>query len=160
MTEPTALVCLSSVWASAQPPARPQPAPWRIRPRSSAHSPGALVVKKEDKEELLASLGLFLLSQLQHIQRRHRDGDAIVQQALPRHLGVDDLRWEGAGTQLGVCGVSRAALTPPQSSAGLGRPHPRDEGLTSSMTAVPQMEILTISRSLSQSLAPPNRSVL
>lgn len=60
-------------------------------PSSSAHSPGALIVKKEDKEELLSSLGLFLLSQLQHIQWGDRDGDAIVQEALPGHLGIDDL---------------------------------------------------------------------
>lgn len=52
--------------------------------------PGALVVKEEDKEELLSSLGLFLLSQLQHIQRGNRDGDTIVQEALPGHLGIDD----------------------------------------------------------------------
>lgn len=60
-------------------------------PGGSTHSPGALVVKEEDKEELLSSLGLFLLSQLQHIQRGNRDGDTIVQEALPGHLGVDDL---------------------------------------------------------------------
>lgn len=57
----------------------------------SAHSPGALVVKEEDKEELLSSLGLFLLSQLQHIQGGDRDGNTIVQEALPGHLGIDDL---------------------------------------------------------------------
>lgn len=60
-------------------------------PGRSTHSPGALVVKEEDKEELLSSLGLFLLSQLQHIQWGDRDGDTIVQEALPGHLGIDDL---------------------------------------------------------------------
>ena len=60
-------------------------------PSSSTHSPGALVVKEEDKEELLSSLGLLLLSQLQHIQWGNRNGDTIVQEALPGHLGVDDL---------------------------------------------------------------------
>ena len=60
-------------------------------PGGSTHSPGALVVKEEDKEELLSSLGLFLLSQLQHIQRGDRDGNTIVQEALPGHLGIDDL---------------------------------------------------------------------
>lgn len=85
-------VHLPSVSESAQPPGQaPQPATWHTFPGSSAHSPGALVVKKEDKEELLSSLGLFLLSQLQHIQRGDRDGDAIVQEALPGHLGIDDL---------------------------------------------------------------------
>lgn len=60
-------------------------------PSSSTHSPGAFIVKEEDKEELLSSLGLFLLSQLQHIQWGDGDGDAIVQKALPGHLGIDDL---------------------------------------------------------------------
>ena len=91
---------------SAQPPGQaPQSATRHTFPSSSTHSPGALVVKKEDKEELLSSLGLFLLSQLQHIQRGNRDGDAIVQEALPGHLGIDDLEvgkettlsWGGMG---------------------------------------------------------------
>lgn len=60
-------------------------------PGQYCHLPGALVVKEEDKEELLSSLGLFLLSQLQHIQWGDRDGDPIVQEALPGHLGIDDL---------------------------------------------------------------------
>lgn len=63
---------------------------WAL-PGSSAHSPCALIVKEEDKKELLSSLGLSLLSQLQHIQWGDRDGDAIVQEALPGHLGIDDL---------------------------------------------------------------------
>lgn len=58
------------------------------------HLPGALVVKEEDKKELLSSLGLLLLSQLQHVQWRDRDGDTIVQEALPGHLGIDDLEAE------------------------------------------------------------------
>lgn len=32
-----------------------------------------------------------LLAQLQHLQGGHGDGDAVVEHALPRHLGVDDL---------------------------------------------------------------------
>lgn len=56
--------------------------------------PGAFVVKEEDKEELLSSLCLLLLAQLQHVQWRDRDGDAIVQEALPGHLGIDDLEAE------------------------------------------------------------------
>lgn len=85
-----------SATQTAQPAAR---AP-RL-PSSSTHSPGALVVKKEDKEELLSSLGLFLLSQLQHIQWGDRDGDAIVQEALPGHLGIDDLE---AGKEMALSG--------------------------------------------------------
>lgn len=87
----------------------PQPAPWCTIPGCSAHSPGALVVKKEDKEELLSSLGLFLLSQLQHIQWGDRDGDTIVQEAFPGHLGIDDLeverRWHSAGSGQGEQGT-------------------------------------------------------
>ena len=72
--------------------------------RGSTHSPGAFVVKEEDKEELLSSLGLFLLAQLQHIQGGNRDGDTIVQEALPGHLGVDDLKAEGRGFSKGQTG--------------------------------------------------------
>lgn len=84
-------MCLSSLLALAQPLLRLLSLHPGTLPGSSTHSPGALVVKKEDKEELLSSLGLFLLSQFQHIQWGDRDGDAIVQEALPGHLGVDDL---------------------------------------------------------------------
>lgn len=73
-------------------------------PSGSTHSPGAFVVKEEDKEELLSSLGLFLLAQLQHIQGGNRDGDTIVQEALPGHLGVDDLKAEGRGFSKGRTG--------------------------------------------------------
>lgn len=91
------------------PDCAPQPAPWCTILSCSAHLPGALVVKKEDKEELLSSLGLFLLSQLQHIQRGDRDGDAIVKEALPGHLGIDDLevkrRWHSAASGQGERGT-------------------------------------------------------
>lgn len=73
-------------------------------PSGSTHSPGALVVKEEDKEELFSGLGLFLLTQLQHIQWGNRDGDTIVQEALPGHLGVDDLEAEGRGVSKGRTG--------------------------------------------------------
>lgn len=103
-------LCISLMSAFRQLPGRaPQPAPWCTIPSCSTHSPGALVVKKEDKEELLSSLGLFLLSQLQHIQRGDRDGNAIVQEALPGHLGIDDLevkrRWHSAGSGQGEQGI-------------------------------------------------------
>lgn len=76
-------------------PVSPSSCPLAHHPQQQCpHSPRALVVKEEDKEELLSSLGLFLLSQLQHIQWGNRDGDAIVQEALPGHLGIDDLEAE------------------------------------------------------------------
>lgn len=59
------------------------------------HSPGSLVVKEKDKEELFSCLCLPLLPQLQHIHGGHRDGDSIVQQTLTWHLGVDDLGTQG-----------------------------------------------------------------
>lgn len=55
------------------------------------HSPGSLVVKEKDKEELFSRLCLPLLPQLQHIQWWDWDGDSIVQQTLTRHLGIDYL---------------------------------------------------------------------
>lgn len=61
---------------------------------SSCHLPGPLVVKEEDKKEPLSSLCLLLFAQLQHVQRRDRDGDTVVQEALPGHLGIDDLEAE------------------------------------------------------------------
>lgn len=64
--------------------------------------PGAFVVKEEDKEELLSSLCLLLLAQLQHVQWRDRDGDTIVKEALPGHLGIDDQgRVGGVASALG-----------------------------------------------------------
>lgn len=53
--------------------------------------PGALVVKEEDKVELLSGLLLPLLSEPQHIRRWHGDGHAIMQHALLRHFRIYDL---------------------------------------------------------------------
>lgn len=55
------------------------------------HSPGSLVVKEKDKEELLACLCLPLLPQLQHIHGWDWDGDSIVEKPLTWHLGIDYL---------------------------------------------------------------------
>lgn len=59
------------------------------------HSPGSLVVKEKDKEELFSCLCLPLLPQLQHVHGWDGDGDPIVQQTLTRHLGVDYLVAQG-----------------------------------------------------------------
>ena len=66
-------------------------------PRLSAHthSPGSLVVKEKDKEELFSCLCLPLLPQLQHIHGWDWDGDSIVEQTLARHLGIDYLVTQG-----------------------------------------------------------------
>lgn len=58
------------------------------------HSPASLVVKEENEEQLLVSLGLHVLTYLQHIQRRGRDGDPVVVARHTWHLGVDDLSRE------------------------------------------------------------------
>lgn len=60
-------------------------------PPVGTHSPGSLVVKEKDKEELFSCLCLPLLPQLQHIQRWDWDGDSIVKQTLARHLGINYL---------------------------------------------------------------------
>lgn len=68
--------------------------------------PGALVVKEENKVEFLSSLLLSLLSEPQHIWRWHRDGHAIMQHALLRHVRIYDLsqgkRKENLGARLHV----------------------------------------------------------
>lgn len=56
--------------------------------------PSALVVKEEDKVEVLACFLSHLLPQLQHLQGGHRDGDTMMEHAFPRHLGVNDLQKE------------------------------------------------------------------
>lgn len=53
--------------------------------------PGALVVKEQNKVEFLSSLLLSLLSEPQHILRRHRDGHAVMQDALLWHVRIYDL---------------------------------------------------------------------
>lgn len=59
-------------------------------------SPAPLVVEEEHEEELLVGLGLHVLADLQHVQRRGRDGDPVVVARHARHLRVDDLHREGA----------------------------------------------------------------
>ena len=63
--------------------------------------PGPLVVEEEDE---VVGFGVTL-GQTQHVLRRHRDGDSVVEVAGARHLGVDD---EG-----GIPGVA-PALSPHQ----------------------------------------------
>lgn len=59
-------------------------------------SPAPLVVEEEHEEELLVGLRLHVLPDLQHVQRRGRDGDPVVVAGHARHLRVDDLQREGA----------------------------------------------------------------
>lgn len=76
---------------SASPTASPRPVP--VQP-GHLHSPASLVVKEENEEQLLVSLGLHVLTYLQHVQRRGRDGDPVVVARHTWHLGVDDLSRE------------------------------------------------------------------
>lgn len=55
-------------------------------------SPGAFVVEKENQEESLASFFLSLVPQAQYVERRHRDGYAVMQQTLLRHVWIYDLQ--------------------------------------------------------------------
>ena len=55
-------------------------------------SPCALVVKEEHQVEPLPGLLLPGLPQLQHLLGGDGDGDAVVQDAVLRHLWVDDLK--------------------------------------------------------------------
>lgn len=55
-------------------------------------SPGAFVVEEENQEESLASFFLSLVAQAQYVERRHRDGHAVMQQTLLRHVWIYDLQ--------------------------------------------------------------------
>lgn len=55
------------------------------------HSPAPLIIEEENEEELLICLGLHVLTDLQHVQRRGRDGDSIVVARHAWHLGVNNL---------------------------------------------------------------------
>ena len=82
-------------------PALAVPRPSRGRPRARSRSagpssPAPLVVEEEHEEELLVGLGLHVLADLQHVQRRGRDGDPVVVARHARHLRVNDLHREGA----------------------------------------------------------------
>lgn len=76
--------------------------------------PSALVVEEEDKVEVLACFLSHLLPQLQHLQGGHGDGDAVVEHAFPRHLGVNDLPEELEGR------AERGKRNPECRSAGGG----------------------------------------
>lgn len=94
------------------------------------------VVKEEDKEELLQPRPVSALAQLS-TSRGEQDGDTIVQEALPGHLGVDDLKAEGRVIQQGTdgnCSLLRTKHSepPPELCSGLALPDSVREGLTSS----------------------------
>lgn len=55
-------------------------------------SPGAFVVEEENQEESLAGFFLSLVAQAQYVERRYRDGYAIMQQTLLRHVWIYDLQ--------------------------------------------------------------------
>lgn len=59
-------------------------------------SPGALVVKEEHQVESLPSLLLPRFPKLQHLLGGNGDGDTVVQNAVLRHLRVDDLKEQEA----------------------------------------------------------------
>lgn len=65
--------------------------PARLGCAPQPHSPAPLIVEEQDKEKLLLGLGLHVLTHLQHVQGRGRDGDAIVVARHSGHLGVNDL---------------------------------------------------------------------
>ena len=104
-------------------PGRAQGSGARVRPIGTTrthtgpggHSPASLVVEEQDKEELFVRLGLHVLTDLQHVQRRGRDGDPVVVARHTRHLGVDDLPREDTGSR-------RSPRTPcPGAGQGLAR---------------------------------------
>ncbi len=55
-------------------------------------SPGAFVVEEENQEEFLAGFFLSLAHQGAARQRRHREGDSIMQKTLLRHVWIYDLQ--------------------------------------------------------------------
>lgn len=58
------------------------------------HGPGSFVVEEEHEEQVLPGLLGHLLPQLQHVQGGHGDRDPAVEDTLPGHLRVDNLRAE------------------------------------------------------------------
>ena len=79
---------------------RPHPRPPRGRlsacSRSAGpRSPAPLVVEEEHEEELLVGLGLHVLADLQHVQRRGGDGHPVVVARHARHLRINDLHRAG-----------------------------------------------------------------
>lgn len=57
--------------------------------------PASLIIEKQNKEQLLLSLGLHVFTDLQHIKGRGGDGNTIVVARHSRHLGVNNQCWVG-----------------------------------------------------------------